>query len=111
MPRRICLEPGCGSFAEDYLNRRCLVHSKERDGVIHNKDRKRVYNSNRWRYLRRKQLSLNPLCQVCGELATEVHHVIPLAANGKAYDLDNLKSICTSCHSKATRQEMTTENQ
>ena len=57
--------------------------------------------------LRRKRLSINPICQVCNqELATEVHHAIPLAEDGKAYDLDNLQSICTSCHSKETRAEM-----
>ena len=50
VPRRVCIEPGCGSFAEDYLNRKCVGHSKEREGVIHHKERKRVYNSRRWRY-------------------------------------------------------------
>ena len=104
--KRVCLEPGCPRFATDYLNRRCYLHSKERSGIIHDKDRKRIYNGRRWRYLRRKQLSGNPLCQVCGELASEVDHVRPLAQGGEPYDPANVQSLCGSCHSKKTMGEM-----
>jgi 5-methylcytosine-specific restriction protein A len=108
--KRVCLEPGCPNMAEDYLNRRCYLHSKEREGVIHDKDRKRIYNSRRWRYLRGKRLTINPICQGCGrELARDVDHVVSLEQGGRAYDLANTQALCSTCHGQKTSAEMRTK--
>ena len=70
----------------------------------------KVYNTT-WRKLRRVKLNNNPLCEIClakGEIvqAGEVDHVKP--AKGypeRRLRLDNLQSLCVTCHSKKTREE------
>lgn len=64
-----------------------------------------IYNSRRWRRLRKLQLSQSPLCELCqpGPVpATQVDHVKPIADGGEAWDMDNLRSLCASCHSRVT---------
>jgi 5-methylcytosine-specific restriction enzyme A len=67
--------------------------------------RTRFYVSPKWRRLRALKLQINPLCEICqkaGKLvaATTVHHDIErLARPDLAYDLDNLVSCCSPCHS------------
>jgi 5-methylcytosine-specific restriction endonuclease McrA len=50
-----------------------------------------------WRRRRRYQLARSPLCHVCGELATEVGHVLP-RADGGSDDPANLRSLCHAHH-------------
>lgn len=70
-----------------------------------NKDYIKLINSSRWRKLRNEQLMKNPLCQVCGDIATEVHHLKPIESEKEfermetlAYDPVNLQSLCHKCH-------------
>lgn len=59
-----------------------------------------------WRKLRELKIKNNPLCEVCGDMATEVHHIKPLLdyRNNEAlmqelaYNYDNLQSVCHKCH-------------
>ncbi len=101
--RRVCLEPGCSEFSE--YRGRCIIHSKERQGVIRDKESQRVYNTARWRILRRKRLSIDTLCVRCGELACDVDHITPIASGGQPYDLTNTQSLCSRCHGEKTRAE------
>jgi 5-methylcytosine-specific restriction endonuclease McrA len=55
----------------------------------------------KWWRLRKLKLASNPYCEVCGLLATEVHHIIPRQQDpSKTYQWDNLQSICSLCHKK-----------
>lgn len=46
-------------------------------------------------------------CQVCGAPAREADHIIPIRdAPEKMFDLDNLQSLCHSCHRIKTNQEV-----
>ncbi|MDO5090138.1 MAG: HNH endonuclease signature motif containing protein [Cardiobacteriaceae bacterium] len=61
----------------------------------------------KWRKLRKHKLALNPLCEAChawGDIvpATDVDHIDNDATNNR---MDNLMSLCHSCHSKKTAQE------
>ena len=59
------------------------------------------------------QLAAEPLCHDCKQggainggggvitVATEVHHIVALR-DGGTNDLDNLMSLCKTCHSKRT---------
>jgi 5-methylcytosine-specific restriction protein A len=73
-------------------------------------ERKRFYNSARWLKLRAAFLRANPLCLDCearGDLtpATTPHHVEERLANpDRALDWDNLRPLCSSCHSKRHRR-------
>jgi len=64
------------------------------------------YATARWKRVRLMQLRAQPLCEYCPadrrELATAVDHVVPIMAGGAAFDLDNLRSSCTACHSAKT---------
>jgi len=57
----------------------------------------------RWEKVRLVKLRSNPLCEMCerdGAIteATEVHHVVPIANGGEIYVMENLMSLCHSCH-------------
>lgn len=76
------------------------------------KEAQTIYNTQRWRNLRNSHLMKSPLCEVCGkELATQVHHIDAfMKYTGdkrleKAYDYNNLMSICDACHHKLHNNE------
>ena len=70
---------------------------------------RKVYDTLRWRRVRELQLSRQPLCEAClaagfTVAASVVDHKIPLSECGieKAFDLDNLRSLCKPCHDVRT---------
>jgi 5-methylcytosine-specific restriction protein A len=69
------------------------------------------YSTRRWQRLRRLKLATHPLCQTCLEQgrvepATAVDHRVRITAGGDAYPaLDQLASLCASCHNAKTRAE------
>ncbi|AAK79860.1 5-methylcytosine-specific restriction endonuclease McrA [Clostridium acetobutylicum] len=67
----------------------------------------KIYKSKRWQKVRKIVLIRdNYLCQEClrhGAItqANTVHHKVELREDlSKAYDIDNLESICPACHNK-----------
>jgi 5-methylcytosine-specific restriction protein A len=65
---------------------------------------KSIYATPEWRTVRRYILDRDAqLCQIAGPLcttvATEVDHVVELAAGGAAFDPANLRAACKSCNS------------
>lgn len=72
----------------------------------------RFYDSSRWRNIRASVLASAPLCIVCDKagittIATQVDHIIPIEQGGNPTAVDNLQSLCDSCHSKKTLNENT----
>jgi len=70
-----------------------------------------VYNTVRWRKLRRIRLNYEPLCRECKKVnkvtaANEVDHIVPMSQGGEAWSLGNLQSLCKSCHSRKTMNEI-----
>lgn len=64
----------------------------------------------RWGKLRRMQLRREPLCAACkarGRIveAKVVHHVVAVRDGGEDA-LENLQSLCLSCHNRKTRREV-----
>lgn len=63
-----------------------------------------VYNTDKWKKLRKLKLMYNPLCEMCeseGKVtpALDVHHITPILQDiNKAFDMDNLMSLCRCCH-------------
>lgn len=114
----ICSFPGCNTLV---LQGRCKRH----DVTAANRDHERVrsqqrrragefnatfYNSTEWRKLAKWQLSQEPLCRRCDSLgvtreATEVDHVHPISEGGGKLDVENLQSLCSSCHAQKTNAE------
>ncbi|MED1206159.1 HNH endonuclease [Heyndrickxia acidicola] len=67
----------------------------------------KIYNTARWKKARKTALVRdNYLCQECLRrgLITQgntVHHIIPLREDfSKAFELDNLETICMECHNR-----------
>jgi 5-methylcytosine-specific restriction endonuclease McrA len=83
---------------------RCRRHTRERS---REQDRS-VYNTKRWSILRRAILSEQPFCAEpgCGEFATDVDHIVPLAQGGLPYARDNVQPLCAPHHGRKTRAEM-----
>src|SRR5262245_25535918 len=102
MPNTPCLEPSCPAFAT--YRGRCFRHARQRDAEIQRQG-KRIYNSKRWRILRRKKLSQDPLCNRCGKVADVVHHVRGVELD--PWGMANLESLCAGCHNAETRAQQT----
>lgn len=99
-----------------YKDKSCPKCDKHRTKVYDKnyraKDRKKVYNSKKWKLAREKALLRDSmLCVICKAegketLAKEVDHIEELRDDmTKAYDLDNLQSLCIPCHRKKTQRE------
>lgn len=65
------------------------------------------YNSTQWRATRERALRRDRYqCRICRRYgrnreAQEVHHIIPVeSAPDRAFDLENLVSLCHACHNK-----------
>lgn len=65
---------------------------------------RKFYNTNAWKKAAlAKKISAFGLCEKCGEIGEEVHHIIPLTPeniNNPEITLnqDNLMLLCRSCH-------------
>lgn len=64
-----------------------------------------IYNSKKWKDLRKKYIDEHPTCECCGKEAEQVHHIKKFSTgkNKKeieklAYDYNNLMSLCKHCH-------------
>ncbi|HYF48874.1 MAG TPA: HNH endonuclease signature motif containing protein [Planctomycetota bacterium] len=63
-----------------------------------------IRNGRRWKAVSKLKRSMNPVCEPCASqgrttAATEVHHRIPIEqAPELAYTLENLVSVCSTCH-------------
>lgn len=85
-------------------------HRTPTKGNGYDADRRRIYNTARWRKLRAWKIACDPLCEVCKSKgltvpAEDVHHVVsfmstddPVQRKHLAYDYDNLMSLCKECH-------------
>lgn len=85
--------------------------SKTKSRTFNRDDRQKIYQSARWKKLRLSKLMSNPLCQKCllkgkTTLAIDVHHIDSfmnyqgLKRTEKAYDINNLVSLCKECHAE-----------
>lgn len=84
--------------------------TKKPEGNEYYNERRRIYDSARWRRLSRLKLRQCPLCELCKERgaitpAEDVHHIVPfmegkdsVERNSLAYSYENLLSLCKKCH-------------
>ena len=66
------------------------------------------YVSAEWKKCRKDYLKKEPLCQRCGQPATQVHHKIRLTPDNIknpdiALNFDNLEALCEDCHKQEHR--------
>ena len=68
------------------------------------------YKTRRWRRIREIALTKSPLCVHCRDVgrvtpARVVDHIIPVRQGGEFWSLDNLATLCDSCHSHKSGRE------
>jgi 5-methylcytosine-specific restriction enzyme A len=99
-PPAICHHPGCPHLTP------CPTHKPSHRTRIN--PRSKIYNTKRWRNLRRDKLTANPQCEAngCTAPATDVDHIVRLRTGGAPYDWANLQALCHSHHSAKTAVEM-----
>lgn len=107
MPIRLCLEPRCPNPAT--YRGRCHHHARSNELHTHDRARKRIYNSRRWKLLRKRVLFEQPLCaNGCDAISTDVDHIRAIEDGGDPWARTNLQALCQRCHSRKTRQEQAT---
>lgn len=105
-----CNSPGCN---QPTLKRFCNDCNSAKP------ERSKWYTSYEWRQIKKAHLAEHPLCQCAnsaycehepGECLSnhqpEVDHIVPISKGGNPRARANLQTLCKSCHSKKTRQEM-----
>ncbi len=115
---RACRVPGFAALScsdDNCLNKRQATHRPKEDKDPHdrgNLSRSKAYNTARWGKVRKSQMSKAPLCQRCLSfglvtIATDVDHQTPHKGDKKLmWDAGNLQSLCRSCHSWKTQEEL-----
>lgn len=112
--RRSCVVAGCPNPPTS--GGRCTTHARTTDrqrGLSSDRHHQRLYNSARWRALRRAILADRPWCE-CRDcrsqhrerVADVVHHRTHHGGDeGLFYDLANLEPLAKSCHDSLTQAE------
>ena len=91
------------------LNSYCLAHGGRDVGF--GRDSDKSYKTAAWASIRRRQLSLQPLCAAClsrGRVSAAQHvdHLFPWRSIGAhAFTHNIFQSLCQPCHSHKTGQE------
>lgn len=116
--RKICTYPGCNVAIEvndfDRSSPRCsqhpTTHVPKKIYAHHSHEGKHIYSSYRWKKLRKQYAESQPLCEHClkFDIVTPlavVDHVKEIQHGGEPYDINNLQSLCHSCHNQKTAKE------
>lgn len=109
---RFCAVPGCAERTEGkFCERHRLELGREVEHGRADRAVRRLYRAHRWRALRASFLAIEPLCVQCARVgrvtaAEEVDHITPHRGDLTLFwNVDNLQSLCASCHSAKTYAE------
>lgn len=102
-----CRKPGCSGLVRNGV---CSVCGPAREYGREDYDARRGNAADRgydakWRRLREQVLYSQPLCAMCGAIAVDVDHIIPIRQGGDVLALDNLQPLCRKCHARKTQRE------
>lgn len=116
--KRLCTHFGCNRFrleghsvCEKHLADEEAKEQRKREWLAkkyqHTQSRAGgFYQSAEWKSLSRRLLNERKYCEFCGEYATDVHHIRPVADFPElALDEDNLIVLCKACHARETERE------
>lgn len=97
---RLCRHPGCRSTAERGAYA-CAAHARPPEPPRKRESAHARGYDRKWRRVRAHYLRKSPVCEHCGDVASEVDHITPLA-DGGTHRHDNLRALCKPCHSRRT---------
>lgn len=110
-PLRPCRHPGCSVLVSSGY---CAAHRPT--SPVRSEESKSwrwMYSTGKWTdELRPDQLLREPFCRECARhgkrvWATDVDHIVDHKGDWTVFcDPDNLESLCHSCHSRKTAQEL-----
>ena len=116
MLKRICKATGCNGLAtppHKYCEKHLFMEREEQERRAHRLDTinptkwPELYRSPDWKSIKEQQLRACPLCEKCGQPATEVHHITPHRGDpGLFFNPNNLMSLCHDCHTRETQKEI-----
>lgn len=108
--KKICNKHGI--YQGDRCPKCATIDNKTYDKTMRAKDRKKIYNSNRWKKVRLEAMIRDDfMCCECRRngidtQGKEVDHVKELKDNIElAYDVNNLEYLCVPCHRAKTEKE------
>ena len=105
-PKKPCRHPGCPELTNETF---CEKHKKESNKIYNQYKRDELsrtfYRTPRWIETRKRKLQISPFCEECYKRGTVVtgkivDHIIPIKDGGEPYDMNNLQTLCWSCHSR-----------
>lgn len=97
-----------------------ITYDRQKPTKQHNKLHRLVYNTTRWRELRKHFLSKHPLCERCRaegivKLAEHVHHMHEISDGltdseiiQLGFDVNNLEAICKKHHTEEHNERRAT---
>lgn len=102
-----CSYPGCPNLVRHGLCPDHLATTPE----YHDPEVQKFYNTARWKQIRRVQLSRQPWCEDCLKEdhyvpATDVHHKHRHQGDPTKFFGGPFESLCHSCHSRKTAEEV-----
>lgn len=110
-PKKPCAYPACPELThERYCEKHKRVVDKQYNDYQRDKESQGFYQSAAWKSLRKLKLNRNPICEECQKQgrpikATMVDHITPIKQGGAPLDIENLQSLCYSCHSRKSIKE------
>jgi 5-methylcytosine-specific restriction endonuclease McrA len=115
MRKRICAYPMCKRLIDPH-ERYCPEHKRDTAGSNGNRkpfenaarSNTGLYNTARWKRLRKKHLEENGYCIYCGsaENLTVDHITAPRGDEDLFFSPGNLQTLCPGCHSFKTAKEI-----
>jgi 5-methylcytosine-specific restriction protein A len=109
---RPCNAKGCRNLITGRL-----AYCKEHTPLVNENrpETDQLYNTQRWKNLRRVKRQANPLCESCKDqgkikLMVLVDHIKPVRDGGAMFDPKNLQSLCRECHDEKTKQDLLNRN-
>lgn len=91
--------------------RRPWVAERDRSkGQGRQRPNREIYDSTRWRKLRKMIITREPFCRTCKQMdvlmaAKIIDHIVPINKGGDPWDEGNLQPLCKKCHDVKTAQE------
>lgn len=110
-PKIPCSHKGCPTLIESGTGGKCEQHRKVEmkryNDTRTDKQILRQYKTSRWQRVRKTALFRDGgWCQRCKEKPAKlVDHIVEIKDGGDMWDLDNLQSLCDSCHTIKTHEE------
>ena len=111
IPKKPCRYPGCPELTNETF---CEKHKKASNRIynLYQRDTlsRTFYKTKEWVELRKIKLRQSPFCEECKKNGTIVvgkivDHIVPIKQGGAPYDINNLQTLCWSCHSRKSIEE------